>query len=91
MRALSAEFLQVNTKTYRGNSLILVGLGILTSYERMGSASLACESGCECEVKLIDGHTDEKVSQTGWVYHSGTPSQRSMLHIVLRYFRGSKK
>ena len=62
---------QVNTKTYRGKSKILVGIGILTSYERMGTALLACESGCQCEARLLDGHTEEKASQTEWVYHSG--------------------
>lgn len=64
----------MNTKTYRGKSKILVGVGILTSYERMGTALLACESGCQCEARLLDGHTEEKASQTEWVYHSGALS-----------------
>ena len=62
---------QVNTKTYRGHSKILVGVGILTSYERMGMANLLCESGCECDPVQMDGHTDDQFSQSSWFYHSG--------------------
>ena len=62
----------MNTRTYRGRSKILVGIGILTSYERMGMANLLCESGCECDPVQMDGHTDDQFSQSGWFYHSGT-------------------
>ena len=67
----------MNTRTYRGHAKILVGIGILTSYERMGMASLQCETGCECDTVLMDGHTDDQFSQSGWFYHSGAVSRRA--------------
>ena len=72
---------QVNTRTYRGRSKILVGIGILTSYERMGMAQLVCESGCDCEPVQMNGHTDDQFSQSGWFYHSGT-SEAVPLHVL---------
>ena len=65
------HYCQVNTRTYRGRARILVGIGILTSYERMGMANLLCESGCDCDPVQMDGHTDDHFSQSGWFYHSG--------------------
>lgn len=36
---------QANTRTYRGDSKVLIGVGILRSYEHMGIAELKCVSG----------------------------------------------
>ena len=41
----SISLLQANTKTYRGDSKVLIGVGILRSYEHMGIAELSCISG----------------------------------------------
>ena len=37
------------------NVSVLLIVGSLYSYEHMGRAELACESGCECNPLLIDG------------------------------------
>lgn len=63
--------LQANTKTYRGTSKVLIGVGILRSYEHMGIAELTCVSGCECEPSLMDGHWDSRTSQSEWQYIAG--------------------
>lgn len=63
--------MQANTKTYRGNSQVLIGIGILKSYEHMGIAEMSCVSGCECEPLLMDGQWESKTSQSEWQYASG--------------------
>lgn len=38
----------------RGNSSVLVGLGVLRSYAGMGAASVACAQGCVCSPQVFE-------------------------------------
>ena len=40
---------------------VTLTLEYLTSYERMGLASVRCVSGCACEAQLLDGHRTDAV------------------------------
>ena len=40
---------------------VTLTLEYLTSYERMGVASVRCLSGCACEAQLLDGHRTDAV------------------------------
>ncbi|CAL8471753.1 g11295 [Coccomyxa elongata] len=52
---------------------VLLILGILKSYEHMGQAVLACESGCTCKPLKFDGHHTIKESVTKQARGSFSP------------------
>ncbi len=39
-------------------------LGYLRSYENMGRAAVSCEGGCSCKAWTLEGHHDQRNSQT---------------------------
>jgi hypothetical protein len=43
---------------------VLLQLAHLKSYEHMGQARIACDSGCSCNVTVLDGHQEPRNSQT---------------------------
>lgn len=43
-------------------ALLQVSLSYLKSYRGMGTAQVACVSGCACEPQLLDGTWENKVS-----------------------------
>eukprot|EP00798_Chlamydomonas_sp_ICE-L_P013622 gene13622-19500_t len=45
------------------NSLTLVELAHLRSYESMGQAEVQCEGGCTCSRQVINGHHTDRTSQ----------------------------
>lgn len=49
---------------------VLLILGILKSYEHMGQAVMACESGCTCQPLKFDGHHMIRESVTKHARHS---------------------
>ncbi len=62
------------TSTVRNSSEpVLLILGILKSYEHMGQAVLACESGCTCTPLKFDGHHTVKESVIKQVRNSFIP------------------
>ncbi len=44
---------------------MLLQLAFLMSYERMGVATVRCDSGCSCNDSLINGHHKDHSSQVG--------------------------
>ncbi len=52
---------------------VLLILGILKSYEHMGQAVIACESGCTCKPLKFDGHHTIKESVTKQANPSSIP------------------
>ncbi len=43
---------------------MVVELGYLKSYEHMGRAAVSCEGGCGCAPWTLDGHHEQRNSQT---------------------------
>ncbi|KAG2429693.1 hypothetical protein HYH02_013951 [Chlamydomonas schloesseri] len=56
---------KVNTKsTGTRTQEVTVELGYLRSYENMGRANVSCEGGCACKTWTLEGHHDQRNSQT---------------------------
>ena len=50
-----------------GKGTVTLQVGHLKSYEHMGTAEVACVSGCSCEPMVFDGNIWERVSQSYFV------------------------
>ena len=76
---------QINSNTSKDlANAVMVGIGILRSYDRMGIARLECISGCHCKPKLLDGHHKQHTSQIEWLYHGGTHPCSFMDHCIAK-------
>ena len=47
----------------RGNSSVLLGLGVLRSYKGMGAASVACAQGCTCSPQIFELQHKQQVGR----------------------------
>ncbi|KAL4424189.1 hypothetical protein ABPG75_001490 [Micractinium tetrahymenae] len=55
----------------------------LKSYERMGRARVACESGCTCEDTVIDGYWEREASLTELHRFKATPHRECRVRVTV--------
>ena len=62
---------------------VVLGVGHLKSYERMGQALVSCTSGCTCKPTVFDGHNPATLaSQEFWAYVAVTQSEHCVFEIA---------
>ncbi|GAB4814840.1 hypothetical protein N2152v2_001886 [Parachlorella kessleri] len=62
---------------------VQVLLGYLKSYEHMGTATVACVSGCSCDPVTIDGHWERQASLPDIASLQATPSARCRISVTV--------
>ncbi|KAG2447186.1 hypothetical protein HYH02_007929 [Chlamydomonas schloesseri] len=75
-----------NSTTVRRQELT-VELGYLRSYENMGKAVVSCEGGCKCTPWTLEGHHDQRNTQT--FLHGWRVSQADECIIVVKVLEAS--
>ncbi|BDA48467.1 hypothetical protein COCOBI_12-1460 [Coccomyxa sp. Obi] len=50
------------------NSSVVVGLGLLKSYQDVGAAAVGCSGGCDCKPQRFELLHRQQVSQVYWFY-----------------------
>lgn len=68
---------------------MVVELGYLKSYEHMGRAAVSCEGGCACAPWTLDGHHEQRNSQTFLAQFKATQADECVIVVKVLNVSGS--